>query len=365
MAERLRVLNTRRGPLALPAFLPDATRAAVRSVDAKDIAGSGIACLMVNIIHLANRPGISAIKKVGGIHRFMDWPGPIFSDSGGFQVFSLIQESSSLGSVGERGFSYRLAKDDKKRTLTPEQSIQKQFRLGADVMFCLDYCTHPQADDNQQRESVRLTIAWAKRCKQEFERLLKTLENPGSRPLLFAVIQGGSSSDLRKRCSDSLLEIGFDGYGFGGWPIDAQGNLVEAVHLAAEMMPAHLPLHGLGIGKPEHVVTSARMGYNIFDCVLPTRDARHRRLYVFNDKLSALNLEGSDFYGHLYIQDNRFVRDAKPVEEGCDCACCRSYSRAYLHHLFKSDDPLFYRLATIHNLRFYSRLMEKLQQRLL
>jgi queuine tRNA-ribosyltransferase len=359
-------LKTIHGDLPLPAFLPDATQAIVRTIDSRDIKESGIQSLMVNVIHLSNHPGISVIKKHGGIHQFMSWDGPIFSDSGGFQVFSLIKNSPKMGSVTNRGFIYRLEKGGKKRTLTPEKSIQKQFQIGADVMFCLDYCTHPDAADekNLQRKSVEITIHWAERCRQEFDRQLQNVENPQKRPLLFAVIQGGNSRELRKMCFERLFEIGFDGYGFGGWPVDKNGILMEAVELVAEFVPNHFPLHGLGIGKPENIVKAFKMGFTLFDCVLPTRDARHRRLYVFNDKIESLNLYETeeDFYNYHYIHDNKFVRDTKPVDPYCDCFCCKNYSRAYLHHLLKIEEPLVNRLATIHNLRFYSQLMKKLQE---
>ena len=267
-----------------------------------------------------------------------------------------------MGSVTNRGFIYRLEKGGKKRTLTPEKCIQKQFQIGSDVMFCLDYCTHPDAagDKEFQRKSVEITIQWAQRCRQEFDRQLQNVKNPRKRPLIFAVIQGGNSRELRKMCFERLFEIGFDGYGFGGWPVDKGGDLVEAVGLVADWVPKHLPLHGLGIGKPENIVQTYKMGFNLFDCVLPTRDARHRRLYVFNDKIENLNLNEKNFYGFFYIQDNKFIRDTKQVDPYCDCFCCQNYSRGFLHHLLKIEEPLVNRLATIHNLRFYSRLIEEL-----
>ncbi len=159
-----------------------------------------------------------------------------------------------------------------------------------------------------------------------------------------------------------MFEIGFDGYGYGGWPVDQEGTLVEAVEMVAEWVPGHYPLHGLGIGKPENIVQAFQMGYNLFDCVLPTRDARHNRLYIFNDRIENINFEEKDFYDYHYIQDNRYARDTKPVDEYCDCFCCQNHSRAFLHHLLKIEEPLLNRLATIHNLKFYSRLMECLRR---
>jgi queuine tRNA-ribosyltransferase len=225
-------------------------------------------------------------------------------------------------------------------------------------MFCLDYCTHPDAAEEMQRESVDITIKWAKRCKEEFERQLQNMKDPERRPLLLAVIQGGHSKELRKECTERLFEIGFDGYGFGGWPVDKEGNLVEAVELVAQWVPRDVPLHGLGIGKPENIVRTFKMGFNLFDCVLPTRDARHRRLYVYKNNIENLDLMEPDFYRYHYIDNNKFMRDAEPVDPNCDCYCCRNYSRAYLHHLLKIEESLVNRLATIHNLRFYSKLLD-------
>lgn len=358
--KRLKLLKTAHGDLSLPAFLPDATRGVIRTIDSRDIRESGTRCLMVNAMHLANHPGISVIKTFGGIHKFMAWDGPVFSDSGGFQVYSLIENSVKMGSVTQKGFTYRLDKGGKKKTLTPEKSIQKQFQIGSDVMFCLDYCTHHDAPDTVQQESVDITIKWAKRCKEEFQRQLQNMKNLGKRPLLLAVIQGGNSREFRHQCIMRLFEIGFDGYAFGGWPVDKEGNLVEAVEMTAQSLPRDVPLHGLGIGKPENIVRTFKMGFNLFDCVLPTRDARHRRLYLYNDKIENLDLMAPDFYGYYYIDNNKFIRDTAPVDPNCDCYCCRNYSRSYLHHLLKIDESLVYRLATIHNLRFYNKLFEAL-----
>ena len=355
-----RTVHTQHGALCLPAFIPDGTRAVVRAVDSGDLEACGVSGVMVNIIHLASHPGISAIGSLGGIHRFMGWQCPVSSDSGGFQIFSLITENPHLGSVSEKGFTYRMAPGAEKQTLTPEKCIEKQLRLGADILFCLDYCTHPDAPLEQQQESVRLTVAWARKCKETFLQRMEQRRSGEMRPLLFAVVQGGNSAELRRRCAEQLCEIGFDGYGYGGWPLNAEGTLLEAVGLVAELTPATLPRHALGIGKPENVVRGAALGYDIFDAVIPTRDARHKRLYVSTDNFAALSGHGDEFYDNLYMQDDKFVRDERPVEEWCDCLCCRRYSRAYLHHLFQIGDALALRLATMHNLRFYMRLMEKL-----
>lgn len=354
------VLPTEHGPLSLPAFFPDATRAVVRALDAQDLETCSVQGLVVNTFHLASHPGTSVIASLGGIHSLMGWNGPILSDSGGFQVFSLLHQSPQSGSVSGKGFHYRLGRGGRRKTLTPEGCIQKQFRMGSDILVCLDHCTHPGEPPEEQRRSVEHTIQWARACRSEFDRLA---EQKGRRPLLFAVIQGGDDVGLRRRCAEELLEIGFDRYGFGGWPVTDDGRLRETVHAVAELVPPGHALWGLGIGKPEHVVESVALGYQLFDCVIPTRDARHRRLYVFHAPPKEARLKDGDFYECVYLQDEKHVRDDSPLDPECDCPCCRRYSRAYLHHLFRVGDSLAHRLATIHNLRFYTRLMQAMRER--
>ncbi len=357
---RPRLLTTAHGELRLPAFLPDATRAVVRGLDSDDVRACGIGGVVINVFHLQNRPGISVIAAAGGAHHFMRWPGPILSDSGGFQVYSLLVQSPDLGTATRRGFRYRLERRGTRRLLTPAKCIQLQFRLGTDVAVCLDHCTHPSAPAAEQRSSVEHTVLWARACRDEFDRLAG---ETGRRPLLFAVVQGGADAALRRECAERLVEIGFDGYGFGGWPIGEDGRLTDAVARVAGLVPRDSIRWALGIGKPEHVVSAARVGYDLFDCVIPTRDARHGRLYVFAGPPEGARLEGREFYERLYPQDKELVRSGAPVDPTCDCLCCRTCSRGYLNHLFAIRDTLAWRLATIHNLRFYARLMDCLRQR--
>ncbi len=356
-----RVLHTRHGDLVSPSFLPDGTKGVVRTLDSSDLAGCGVTAIMVNLLHLSSHPGASVISAVGGINRFMGWDGPIASDSGGFQVLSLIGQSPSMGAVSRRGLTYRLGIGQGNKKLTPEKCIRKQFQLGSDIMFCLDHCTHPKSGSDLQRESVENTIEWARRCKDEYERVLDRTALTGPRPMLFAVVQGGNDAALRRMCAERLLEIGFDGFGFGGWPIDSEGGLVEMVAYVSEIVPPQFPKHALGIGKPENVVKAYQAGYDLFDCAIPTRDARRRRLYGFVNGTGSIQAVGDGFYRYLYMQDRKYIRDDAPIDESCDCICCQRYSRAYLHHLFEIEDYLAYRLATIHNLRFYTRLMKHLQ----
>ena len=348
------ILETAHGTLQCPAFLPDGTRGVVRALDAVDVAACGIEAMMVNMLHLSSHPGTTVVKQMGGIHAFMGWHKPVMSDSGGFQVFSLIADNPKSGSISKKGFVYRLDKGAKKQTLTPEKCIQKQFHIGADVMFCLDHCTHPNANVEEQKLSVKHTVAWAKACRAEFDR---RVHRDGTK--LFGVVQGGMDFDLRRQCAEQLCEIGFDGFGFGGWPISDDGALVEAVAWVAELLPKDVPKHALGIGKLENVVRAFRLGYDTFDCTLPTRDARQKRLYVLADVMDRVDLD-ADFYRYIYIDDERHARDGDPVDPTCDCLCCTQYSRAYLHHLFEINETLAFRLATLHNVRFYARLMAQL-----
>jgi len=356
-------LNTPHGVLRLPAFLPDATRAVIRSLDSRDIEDCGIEGLTVNTFHLISKPGARVILGQGGIHKFMNWKGHIISDSGGFQLFSLLAKSPKIGSVSRKGFVYRLNKGDDKRILTPEKCIQKQFQFQSDIMVSLDYCTHPEDSYDKQKASVEYTVLWAGKCRSVFDKLVSEKQiTTAERPLLFSVVQGGSYSDLRRECAERLIKIGFDGYGYGGWPIVKGNQLAETLELVSQILPASKPKYAMGIGKPENIVKCVRMGYSLFDCVIPTRDARHRRLYIFSEKPESSALVGADFYKCLYLLDKKHINDKRPPEEGCDCLCCSSgYSRAYLHHLFQMEDALAYRLATIHNLRFYARLMEAIR----
>ncbi|MBN1580416.1 MAG: queuine tRNA-ribosyltransferase family protein [Anaerolineae bacterium] len=356
----LATLDTSYGTCPLPTFFPDGTRGVVRAVDAQDLERCGIQGIVVNTLHLANTPGTGLIKSQGGIHDFMGWQHPIISDSGGFQAMSMIRENARYGTIATAGITFTNVdvKGKPRLKLTPEKSIQIQFALGSDIMICLDDCPHPQAGRDQVVESVQRTVAWAKRCKAEFERQVENRHLlPRQRPRLFGVIQGGFDRALRKQCADQLLAIGFDGYGFGGWPLDGDGRLAEEIlACTADLMSGFK--YALGVGSPENIVRCVEMGYQIFDCVLPTRDARHHRLYCFNDPADPFA------YSFLYIQDEQYKRDARPLSEWCDCPCCTHYSRSYLHHLFDIRDTLALRLATMHNLRFYAQLMSNIRQRL-
>ncbi len=355
-------LQVRQHTLPLPAFLPDATFGYVRSLTSADLSEAGVQGVMMNAFHLMQKPGSSVIQSMGGLQRFSGWDGLIMTDSGGFQAYSLIHQNPKFGSLNENGIIFRPEGSQRKLILTPEKSIQLQLSFGADVLFCLDDCTHVDAPFEEQQLSVQRTIAWAKRCKDTFEKQLIARQiSSENRPFLFAVIQGGGYPELRKRCADSLLEIGFDGFGFGGWPLDDQSQLLtDILAYTRELIPNQYPIHALGIGHPLNVYTCYHLGYALFDCAMPTRDARHGRLYA-RRSAEAVPSPNSDWFRYVYIGDDEYMRNAGPISPGCDCPTCQHYSGAYLNHLYRMKDTSYQRLASQHNLRFMTQLMEILR----
>ena len=345
----LKTLTIKNKTVTLPIFCPDATRGVVRSLTSKELKEEKVAGVIINTWHLHLRPGEQKIADLGGIGALMNYDGLLISDSGGFQVFSLFQKDPDYGRITDEGLVTYTGKLRQHKVLfTPENSIQMQFALGSDIMICLDDFTPPAADEKRVWESVARTVAWAKRCKIEFEKQCAQRNlNDENRPQLFGVIQGHLNQAARKSCAQQLLQIGFDGYGLGGWLFNDDGSLnLEICAYNASLTPDNLPRYALGVGKTSDIEKLYQQGYTIFDCVLPTRDARHGRLYTQK--------------GYLYIDKLKYELDQKPLEADCDCSTCKNYSRAYLHHLFKIGDTAFYRLATCHNVRFYTRLCERL-----
>jgi queuine tRNA-ribosyltransferase len=365
----------------LPMFLPDATLGVARSLDSLDLAHVGLNGVMVNTYHLIQKPGEEILKKIGGIKKMMNWSGFVSSDSGGFQLFSLIQKNPNLGKITDEGIVlYSGPKKQKKILFTPEDSVRMQFVIGSDVMICLDDFSPPEANEKRIEESVVRTIAWAKRAKIEFEKQLKKYGfDKDNRPLLLAPIQGHDNEKWRAYCASELKKIGFDIYGLGGWPFQKDGKFdYSFCQKNAELTDKNSLRFALGVGSPENIVRLFFMGYQFFDCVLPTRDARHQRLYVF--KIDPKNLDRQtlekmteenrldEVFDHLYIGKGQFDSSNEAISDFCDCPICRKtenipqVSKAYLHHLFKIGDGSAFRLASLHNLRTYSRLMEILRR---
>lgn len=361
----IRSLSLTNGDLEFPVFLPDATFGVVRSVDSADLENGKIQAVVMNAFHLMQKPGTSTIQSLGGLHAMSGWQRPIITDSGGFQAYSLIRQNAKFGNMTSKGINFQPKGASRKFLLTPEKSVQLQLAYGADVVICLDDCTHVDASEEQQELSVSRTIAWAKRCRETFDTLISQKKmSANERPLLFGVIQGGGIFDLRKHCADELLKIGFDGYGYGGWPLDSDGRLLtDILTYTRNLIPKQYPMHALGIGHPYNVLACYQLGYGIFDCAMPTRDARHGRLYQFSkgDAGSLADLPDK-WLKYIYINDQEHIKNPGPLSDGCDCLTCSRYSRGYLHHLFKMNDSLFLRLATIHNLRFMTQLTERIRE---
>lgn len=339
----------------LPVFFPDATRGLIKSLDTTDIENTRTNGILVNTYHLYKDLGIEYIMARGGIKKFMDWNGFVISDSGGFQVGSLIKMNPSAGFVNDKGATFKPL-GEKVVKLTPEDSIRFQMELGSDMVVVLDDFTDPKATYDEAKKSVDRTILWAKRSKDEFDRLCGQKQTTNDqRPLLLGVVQGGYYQDLRKYCAEELVKIGFDGFGYGGWPMNPDNSFdIESAKTIADNTPKDYLLYGLGIGMPEDIVELHKLGYNIFDCVLPTRDARHGRAYVFKD-------DGYE-YEFVDLTKGRMMQDDSKLSNLCDCLTCTRYTRSYLAHLFKTGDSTAGRLITIHNLHFYSMLMEKLRR---
>lgn len=349
--------------LKLPVFFPDATRAVLRTLDSVDIQYTQTLGILVNTWHLYRDLGKEVFKKFKGVREFMSWDGAVISDSGGFQVMSIAKTDSKKNAVTDDGVNFRVSRK-KKVLFTPQKSISYQMLLKPDMVVVLDDFTEPGASEAGARETVERTILWAKKSKAEFERQCKKMSlNKDERPYLLAVVQGGEFPELRIECTKRLVEIGFDGLGYGGWPMDTEGNFnYHAAKIIADNCPNDYLLYGLGIGKPDEIVRCVDLGFHIFDCVLPTRDARHKRLYIYNAKsVDDVNIRDENFYSYYVPDKEKHYKDKSPISEACDCLLCANYSRSYLAHLFRIKDSTALRLATIHNLRFYAILMEKLQ----
>ncbi|HTW96120.1 MAG TPA: tRNA guanosine(34) transglycosylase Tgt [Candidatus Methylomirabilis sp.] len=382
-------IKTNRGILTAPFFMPDATRGLVKFLSPEEVASAGIKALVVNTLHLYLEPGLKIIKKAGGIHKLMNWDKPIISDSGGYQVFSLIHKNSKMGKITDDGAVFHSPADGSVHEITPEKAIQIQFDLGVDMMVCLDDCPPNEFSRADLARAVKRTIAWAKRCKNEYEKQIKKRKiSKSKRPLLFGVIQGGTELDLRELCTRELIKIGFDGYGFGARHVDREGKfLADVLKFTADLIPANKIKFALGVGKPEDIVLCYKMGWDIFDCVIPTREGRHGKLFCHceerrrrsNPANSNRNEIASSTsampwrdepaarndikYQTINIGNSRFAADFLPINAQSKIPELKNHSLAYLHHLFKINDPLGARLASLNNLEFYSELMKKMTKK--
>lgn len=367
---RLGVLQTKNGTIRTPFFMPDATRAVLKYIDSNDLERLGMPAMVVNTYHLYLQPGMETIKKAKGVNSFMKADFPLLSDSGGFQVFSLIHKNKAMGEIRDDLVIFKSPIDGSKHELTPEKSIQIQFDLGVDMMVCLDDCPPNDYDDEAVKKSIAHTISWAERSKKEFDKQVKKRKiAQKDRPLLFSVIQGGTKNVLRKICAEALVQIGFDGYGYGARPIDKDGNFLgNVLGFTAYLVPENNLRFGLGIGLPEDIVRCVAMGWDMFDCVIPTREGRHGKLFLWNKKykLRITNYEskGNKFYETINISNAKFAKDFSAINKGSRLKELKNYSKAYLHHLFKIGEPLGQRLASLNNLEFYIGLMDSIRRQI-
>ncbi len=357
---RVGKIKTRNGEVNTPFFMPDATRGFVKMLNNSDLEKVGMGPMVVNTYHLYLQPGIETIIKAGGVHKFMNWGKPLLSDSGGYQIFSLIHKNPNMGKITDEKVIFKSMLDGRKHELTPEKSIQIQFDLGVDMMVVLDDVTPVSYSDKKLKIAVERTLMWARRCKIEYEKQIKERKiEKNQRPLIFGVIQGGKNAALRKYCAEELVKLDFDGYGFGARHVDENGDLMEdMVRETAMMIPENKLRFALGVGTPRDIVKFVDWGWDMFDCVIPTREGRHGRLFIRKHD----DFSKSDFYETININNEKFKEDFLPVDANCDCELCQNHTKSYLRHLFVSKDSLGMRLAAIHNLKFYLDLMNELKK---
>lgn len=332
-------------------FLPDATRGAVRYVTTEQLNAIGTEGVVVNTLHLLITMGPQLIAKLGGMHKFMNWDKYILSDSGGFQVLSLLHNKKWKGKLTENGAIFKAPTDGTTYELTPESSIDIQMALGSDILVVLDDCREAEIPRDEAELSVKNTIYWAQRAKTHFEEKYGGTAKTGK--LLSCVVQGANYLDLREKCAKALTQIGFDGYNFGGYVINESGKLVlDEMKCVAENTPADKFKYAMGVGKPADIIAAAKLGYTVFDTVLVTRNARHGTVYSYDMP--------EDEGWTLRIHNAKYREDLTPLDATCDCPACRHHTKAYFHNLIKSQEAAVLSLLTIHNLRFYQRLVEKL-----
>lgn len=343
----------------LPLFCPDATRGVIRSLDSQDLYNVGTKAIVVNTFHLLSKPNPENLIKLGGIKKFMNYNGLVISDSGGFQIFSLIQRDKKLGKIHADGVEFYINTSGKmeKYYLTPKKCLEIQLAIDSDILVGLDYFTPFNANKYQIDLSIEKTVEWGKQFMDKFVELPAVIKE---NKMLVGVVQGDKSVSARYDCADKLAEIGYDIFGLGGWVFKEEGVLNDEVCIAmADKAKEHKKIaYAMGIGNPYDIVKCLNWGYELFDVVLPTRDARHARLYAFNKEPNWENLLNLDFYEYVYPKKAKYLNSTSPISQYCNCHTCKNYSMGYLHHLFKIGDSLAHRLATIHNLCFYNKIIE-------
>jgi len=364
---RLGEIKTKSGSASTPLFMPIATRGTVKTLLPSEIKKIGFEVVLGNTYHLWLKPGTKLIKKFkNGLHGFMNWEKSILTDSGGFQVFSLgARAKTRFGFSGvkltEKGVHFVDPENGKKHFMSPEDSIQIQLDLDTDIIMCLDECPPYPCSRKEAQKSLELTTRWAKRCKEYFEKKTKGRKK---KPLLFGIVQGSNYEELRIQSAKELVEIGFDGYAIGGVAVgEPREKLKEILKWTLPHLPEDKPRYLMGLGKPEELVAGVFAGVDMFDCVIPTREGRHGRLFLWKQDASKLDLNKTkDFYETINIKNAEFKNNLNLVDPNCDCPLCKNFSRSYLRHLFDVKEPLGARLASIHNLTFYFKLTKALRR---
>ncbi len=331
-------LETTRGTVDTPVFMPVGTQAAVRGLTPRQLAETGARIVLANAYHLALRPGEALVAKAGGLHAFMAWEGPILTDSGGFQVFSLPRKE-----IGPEGVRFRSGVDGEPILLSPERAIEIQHALGADIIMAFDECTPYPATRQLAERGVEHTLRWAERC---------VAAHGGGDQALFAIVQGSTYPDLRRRCAAELTRLDLAGYAIGGVSVgEGLEELKRIVSLTAPLLPDQKPRYLMGVGLPEDLLEAIERGMDMFDCVIPTRYARSATLFTCR--------------GRIRLKNRRYRHDAYPVDLSCDCYTCATFTRAYLHHLYGANEILGTILGALHNVRFYQRLMSSAREAIL
>ena len=334
---RLGRIITPHGEIETPVFMPVGTRATVKTMTPEEVKDLGAKIILSNTYHLYLKPGHDLVKEAGGLHRFMNWHGPILTDSGGFQVFSL----GELRKIKEEGVEFRSHIDGSKHFISPETSIDIQNALGSDIMMCFDECVPYPADYEYAKQSMERTTRWAKRCKEHHK--------DWSTQALFGIVQGGMYRDLREQSAKDLVEMDFSGYAVGGLSVgEPMDMMCEVLDYTTPLLPKDKPRYLMGVGSPDYLFEAVIRGIDMADCVLPTRIARNGTVMTS--------------HGKVVIRNGRYSRDFSPLDPECDCYTCRNYSRAYIRHLFNVDEILGLRLTTIHNLYFLIKLMERIRE---
>lgn len=335
---RLGEIRSPHGVVSTPVFMPVGTQGTVKGLTPEDLHSLGARIVLANTYHLWLRPGADLIQAVGGLHRFMHWDGPLLTDSGGYQVFSLAPTRE----ISEEGVAFQSHLDGSRYFLTPERAMQIQEALGADIIMCLDECTPYPATREYVQASMERTVRWAQRCREAKKRKDQAL---------FAIVQGGMSTKLRHDCLERLAEMDFSGYALGGLSVgEPRENMLEVAEACLPQLPVDKPRYVMGVGTPEDLVDLVGLGADMFDCVLPTRNARNGMLFTSR--------------GRIIIKNSQHRGEDMPIDESCTCYTCRHYSRAYLRHLFMAKEILAYRLNTIHNLWYFLELMRQMRRAL-